>query len=50
VKRFLADVFSSISEFVACLETDPAILSVMPCEMASINVSPFEADSSNSLK
>lgn len=50
VKGFLAGVFSSIGEFIAWLETDPAVLSAMPHEMASIDINTFEADASNYLK
>lgn len=46
MKNLLATVFSSVSEIAAWMETDPAIVSVMPKEMTSCKAGSFERDNS----
>ncbi|MBE9061613.1 hypothetical protein [cf. Phormidesmis sp. LEGE 11477] len=50
MKKLLSAFLSSVGEIAAWLETDPAILSIMPCEMASfdttaVEISAFESNS-----
>lgn len=42
MKKLLTAFLSSVGEVAAWLETDPAILSIMPCEMASFDTSASE--------
>jgi len=44
MKQILAVVFSSIGEIAAWMESDPIVLSAMPREMASVDVSVLEQD------
>lgn len=45
MKRLLATVLSSVGEIVGWMETDPAVLSVMPKEMISDRTSLLNKDS-----
>lgn len=45
MKKLLAAVLASVAEIITWLETDPAILSAMPKEMASFQASTSEMNS-----